>query len=209
MKVLLVNGSAHEKGSTNRALTEMCEEFKKQGIEASVFWIGKNPIPDSLTNSEGSPSGERKVAEFKELAKEAQGFVFGSPVYFANVNGQLLSFMNRVFYGSPKGLFEGKVAAGMTVARRAGVITAVDEINHYFFLKQMIMPTAFYWNQVYGATAADVEKDTEGLQNCRRLAQMMAYVLKLIECGKNNGIDFPEFSEKKAKTNFIRLDKAQ
>lgn len=68
----------------------------------------------------------------------------------------------------------------------------------------MIIPTAFYWNQVYGAVAKDVEQDKEGLQNLRRLAQNMTYILKLIELGKKNGIEFPSFDEKKERTNFIR-----
>lgn len=204
MKVILVNGSVHEHGCTDRAEQEIAKELEKNGIETISFWVGKNPIPDSLVQKEVSPEGEKKVKEFLALAKEAQGFVFGSPVYYANANGQLLSFMNRVFYGIPASIYAGKVAIGVTSARRAGVVAAVDQIQHYFSLKQMIVPTAFYWNQVYGNTPREVENDLEGLQNMRRLGQMMAYVLKLIECGKKNGIDFPEFQEKKVWTNFER-----
>ena len=162
MKVVLINGSVHEHGCTSRALEEMKIEFEKNGIEVISFWVGKDPIPDSLVNDKESPKGKQKIDEFMKLAEECDGFVFGGPV------------------------------------------STMDDINHYFYLKQMIIPTAFYWNQVYGAVAKDVEEDKEGLQNLRRLAQNMTYILKLIELGKKNGIEFPSFDEKKERTNFIR-----
>lgn len=204
MKVILVNGSVHENGSTNRALQEMKAQFEKEGIQAEIFWVGRDPIPDSLTNGEISPIREKKVEEFKKLSAETDGFVFGGPVYYANASGQLLSFMNRVFYGSKAGLYEGKVAVGLTVARRAGVVSAQDQINHYFALKQMIIPSSMYWNHAFGAIPTDLDKDEEGLQNLRKLASNMAYVLKIIEIGKRNGIEFPSLDETKKKTNFIR-----
>lgn len=204
MKVVLINGSVHEHGCTSRALEEMKIEFEKNGIEVISFCVGKDPIPDSLVNDKESPKGKQKIDEFMKLAEECDGFVFGGPVYFSNPSGQLMSFMNRVFYGSKPELFAGKVGVGITTARRAGVVSTMDDINHYFYLKQMIIPTAFYWNQVYGAVAKDVEEDKEGLQNLRRLAQNMTYILKLIELGKKNGIEFPSFDEKKERTNFIR-----
>ena len=42
------------------------------------------------------------VNEFLERAKEADGFIFGSPVYFAHPSGQLLSFLGRAFYSCAK-----------------------------------------------------------------------------------------------------------
>lgn len=204
MKVILVNGSVHEKGSTNRALEEMKGQFEMEGIETVMFWVGKNPIPDSLSNASEAPRGEEKTKEFLELARTADGFVFGGPVYYSNASGQLLSFMNRIFYGTDPKIYEGKVAVGITVARRAGTVPTQDQINHYFSLKQMIIPTSFYWNNVFGAIPTDLDQDREGLQNLRKLASNMSYVLKLIEMGKREGIEFPSLDEKKEKTNFIR-----
>ena len=60
-----------------------------------------------------------------------------------------------------------------------------------------------YWNQVHGAKPEDVRKDEEGLQIMRTLAQNMAWMLKLIELGKKNGLPHPE-REPFMRTNFIR-----
>ena len=48
MKVLLVNGSPHEFGSTNRALEEVKSSLSKNGIETEVFWIGNDAIRGCL-----------------------------------------------------------------------------------------------------------------------------------------------------------------
>ena len=44
MKVLLVNGSPHKNGSTNRALQEVEKTLQASGVETEIFWIGNEPI---------------------------------------------------------------------------------------------------------------------------------------------------------------------
>ena len=40
MKVILVNGSPHEKGCTYTALAEVASALEQEGIETDIFWIG-------------------------------------------------------------------------------------------------------------------------------------------------------------------------
>ena len=44
MKVLMINGSPREQGNTALALAEMRKVFEKEGIEAEVFNIGREPV---------------------------------------------------------------------------------------------------------------------------------------------------------------------
>ena len=44
MKVLLINGSPHERGCTYTALTEVEKALNENGIETEIFWIGNKPI---------------------------------------------------------------------------------------------------------------------------------------------------------------------
>ena len=44
MKVLLINGSPHKDGCTNRALNEVMETLEKNGIESELIWIGTDAI---------------------------------------------------------------------------------------------------------------------------------------------------------------------
>ena len=55
----------------------------------------------------------------------------------------------------------------------------------------------------HGNTPDEVKKDAEGMQIMRVLGNNMAWLLKCIEAGKNNGIQIPE-TEAKIMTNFIR-----
>ena len=62
--------------------------------------------------------------------------------------------------------------------------------------------SSFYWNMVHGNTPEEVKQDAEGLATMRQLGRNMAYFLKCIEAGKNEGIA-PE-EEPKIAFNFIR-----
>ena len=44
MKVLLINGSPHEKGCTYTALNEIKKTLEKNDIEAEIFHIGTAPV---------------------------------------------------------------------------------------------------------------------------------------------------------------------
>jgi len=212
MKVLLVNGSPNRNGCTNRALEEIKKTLEEEGIAAEIFWIGKKPIGGCI--SCGKCAELKKcvfddtVNEFMSLAAESDGFVFGSPVYYASSNGSLSAFMDRAFFSNMnaggKGAFYLKPAAAVASARRAGTITTLDQINKYFSISQMPVISSSYWNEVHGANAEDVEKDEEGLYTMRVLARNMAWFLKIKQAAADAGIPLPTREKGHPFTNFIR-----
>ena len=206
MKVILVNGSPKEKGCTYTALKEVEKQLNKNDIETEIFWIGNKPVSGCLSCGRCLKTGkcviDDKVNEFLEKVKEADGFVFGSPVHFAASSGMLSSFMDRVFYGRGK-LFANKVASAVVSCRRGGATAAVDEINKYFLMTNMPIVSSQYWNMVHGNTPEEVLKDEEGMQTMRTLGNNMAWLLKCIKEGEKAGISLPE-NEDVIKTNFIR-----
>lgn len=204
MKVLMVNGSPHEKGATYTALSEVSETLKNEGIETEIMWLGNQPMAGCIGC--GACASSKRcfrndiVNEFLEKTEEADGFIFGSPVHFAAASGALSSFMDRVFYGRN---FSPKPAAAVVSCRRGGASAAFDEINKYFTISSMPIVSANYWNQVHGNNPEEVKQDIEGMQTMRILGKNMAYLLKCIEAGKKAGIEAPEV-EKRTATNFIR-----
>lgn len=206
MKVILVNGSPKEKGCTYTALKEIEKQLNKNDIETEIFWIGNKPVSGCLGCGGCLKTGkcviDDKVNEFLGKAKEADGFIFGSPVHFAASSGMLSSFMDRVFYGRGK-LFANKVASAVVSCRRGGATAAVDEINKYFLMTNMPIVSSQYWNMVHGNTPEEVLKDEEGMQTMRTLGNNMAWLLKCIKAGKDVGINLPE-NEDVIRTNFIR-----
>ena len=67
----------------------------------------------------------------------------------------------------------------------------------------MILVSGRYWNMVHGRTPDDVRQDLEGMQNMRFLARNLAWTLKCLNLGKENGI-LPPIQEEVIMTNFIR-----
>lgn len=206
MKVILVNGSPHEKGCTYTALCEVAKTLNENGVETEIFHIGTDPIAGCIACGACAGTGEciysDCVGGFIEKAKEADGFVFGSPVYYSNMSGQLSSFMDRAFYCGSKHMAT-KPAAAVVSCRRGGASAAYEQINKYFSISCMPIVSSQYWNQVHGSKAEDVLKDEEGLQTMRTLGAHMAWLLKCIEAGKAAGIEKP-VREAPIKTNFIR-----
>jgi len=142
------------------------------------------------------------INEIIKKANAADGFVFGSPVYYAHPSGRLLSAMDRMFYAGGYA-FKKKPAAAVVSARRAGTTASLDVISKHFTINEMPVISSNYWNMVHGITPDDVLKDEEGCQIMRTLGRNMAWVLKCIESGRKNGINPPE-TEPKVHTNFIR-----
>lgn len=207
MKVLLVNGSPNEHGCTDAALNVVAKALQENGVETEIFWIGKKPIGGCMACRAcfklGKCVQDDIVNEFTAKAKEADGFIFGSPVHYAAMSGNLTAFMDRAFYSGGKDTYAHKPAAGILSARRAGTTAAFDQINKYFTINQMPIVSSRYWNMVHGSVAEDVIKDEEGVSCMRVLGNNMAYLLKCIQAAKAQGILPPE-NEPVVRTNFIR-----
>ena len=206
MKVLMLNGSSHINGTTMAALTEVGKALEEDGIEYEIFQIGGGPVADCLGCGQCTENGcifsDDAVNAFVAKAKEADGYIFGTPVYYAHPSGRIQSFLDRVFYSSGKH-FAHKPGASVAVARRGGTATTFYVLNKYFGITQMITVGSTYWNQVHGRNAEDAAKDLEGMQTMRNLGHNMAWVLKCLEAGKEKGL-VPPTADRSNQTNFIR-----
>lgn len=207
MKVILVNGSPHKEGCTFTALTVIAEQLEAAGVQTEIFWIGAQPISGcqgcgACVRNGGKCCFDDSVNVFLDMAREADGFIFGSPVHYAAASGALTSFMDRAFYGKT-GIFQFKPAAAIVSCRRGGATAAFDQLNKYFTISSMPVVSSKYWNGVHGTCPQEVLQDAEGLQVMRELGRNMAWLLKCIEAGRAAGVEAPE-KEVPIKTNFIR-----
>jgi multimeric flavodoxin WrbA len=208
MKILLVNGSPHENGCTCAALKEISKELAAQGIGSEIFWIGNDALAGCIgcghCRKEGAGRCFRddRVNDFIDIAGDADGFVFGTPVHWASASGAITSFMDRVFFAAG-GKLRGKPAACVASARRAGTTAALDQLNKYFYICGLPIVPSQYWAMVHGSSPEDVAKDLEGLQIMRSLAKNMAWMVKCFAAGRAAGVESPVL-EPVVRTNFIR-----
>ena len=206
MKVLMINGSPHKNGCTYTALKEVSDTLNAQGIETEFLHLGVKPVAGCIDCRSCKKTGkcfvDDQVNEVIEKLSQIDGIVVGSPVYYAAASGQVTSFLNRLFFAGG-GALKGKPGAAIVSCRRGGAAAAFDQLNKYFTINSMPAVSSQYWNQVHGNTPEEVKQDLEGLQTMRTLGNNMAWLLKCIELGKQNGVCFPE-EEERISTNFIR-----
>ena len=167
---------------------------------------GPAPIRDCIGCGQCTEHGciftDDAVNAFIEKARHADGFVFGTPVYYAHPSGRVLSFLDRVFYSAGH-VFAYKPGAAVASARRAGTTASLDALQKYFGISQMPTIGSTYWNMVHGNRPEEVALDAEGLQTMRNIGHNLAWMLKCLQAGKEAGLSLPK-TERGSRTNFIR-----
>lgn len=205
MKVLMLNGSPHQKGNTYTALHEMEKIFQQEGVEAEIVHVGNRDIRGCIGCRKCSEAGK---CVFDDLVNETapkfeacDGLVVGGPVYYASANATLVAFLTRLFYSTrfDKSM---KVGAAVVAARRGGLSASFDELNKFFTISGMPVASGQYWNSVHGQMPGEAEQDAEGLQGMRTLARNMVFLMRGVALAKEK-YGLPE-REPFIRTNFIR-----
>ncbi|MBE6282276.1 MAG: flavodoxin family protein [Bacteroides sp.] len=193
MKVLLINGSPRQKGNTATALAEVASQLSSEGIESEIVWIGNKPIRGCIACGQCAAQGLGRCVfdddicnRISEKFKEIDALIVGSPVYYGQPNGALLSIIQRALYSNGANI-SGKPAASIAVCRRGGATAVFETLNMPFQMMNMPIVTSQYWNIAYGRGAGEAAMDTEGLQTMRTLARNMAWLLKCTEGKKAPG----------------------
>ena len=183
MKVLLINGSPRKEGNTSIALKEVAQQLSKEGIDSEIVWIGNKPIRGCIACGQCKEQGLGKCVFDDDVCNQISGkfsevdaLIVGSPVYYGQPNGALLSIIQRAFFSNGMNI-SGKPAASIAVCRRGGATAVFEALNMPFQMMNMPIVTSQYWNIVYGRTPGDASLDTEGLQTMRTLARNMAWLL--------------------------------
>jgi len=208
MKVIAINGSPRANGNTYHAIQEVFKELEKGNIETEVIHIGRDKISGCMgcgkcykTKDDKCIITDDNLNIWIEKLKEADGIIFGSPVFYAGMNGTMKSFMDRLFYvAGANGLFRHKVGAAVVAVRRSGGIPTFNQLNIYMTYSEMVIATSNYWNVIHGTMPHDAEQDAEGNQIMQVLGKNMAWLLKTVSTSK---IEKPA-PVKKIMTNFVR-----
>lgn len=205
MKVLMLNGSPHQKGNTYIALHEMEKIFAKEGVETEIVQVGSQMIRGCIACGSCMEKGrcvfDDLVNETAPAFEACDGLVVASPVYYASANATLIAFLDRLFYSThfDKSM---KVGASVVAARRGGLSATFDELNKFFTISNMPVASSQYWNSIHGRAQGEASQDAEGLQTMRTLARNMTFLMKSIALGKEK-YGLPE-KEEVQRTSFIR-----
>ncbi len=206
MKVVAINGSHRPTSNTYQALQVVCKTLEEQGIETEILQIG----PDAIMGCTGC-LGCRKnadktcihrndpVNEHAEKIAQADGVIFGAPVYYAGVAGDMKCYMDRLFYSS-SAKFARKVTTGLVAVRRSGGVVAADQLLRYFHIAGMVITPSCYWNVIHGEQSGEVLSDSEGVDILKTVGLNMAWMIKTL---KESTVAPPELAPR-SKMNFVR-----
>lgn len=207
MKVLLINGSPRKKGNTFLALSEVAKTLEAQGIESEIVQVGTKAVRSCIACGQCQMKQLNRCVfdddvcnRISEKLDTADALIVGSPVYYGQPNGAVLSLIQRMFF-SAGAKVQNKPAAAVCVCRRGGATAAFETMNLPFQMMNMPIVTSQYWNIVYGREEGQAALDTEGMQTMRTLANNMAWLLKKIHA--DGQLDYPE-REPWAPMHFIR-----
>ena len=184
MKVLLINGSPRKNGNTFTALSEIAKTLQTEGIESEIVWIGNKPVRGCIACGTCKIKNDGRCVFDDDICNavsakfaEADGFVFGSPVYYGQPNGALLAIMQRAFFSNGANL-QNKPGAAVTICRRGGATAAFEALQMPMQMLNMPLATSQYWNIAYGREEGQSAQDTEGMQTMRTLAHNLAWILR-------------------------------
>ena len=187
MKVLMINGSPDMKGCISTALKEAARILNAEGIETEEVVIGNKVVRGCIACRSCKKTGkcvfDDLVNETAPKLAEADGIIVGTPVYFSNPNGTVLSFMQRLFFSCGLDLHM-KVVASVVSCRRGGNSATFEAVNQFFGITGMPTVPSSYWNDIHGNNGEEVLKDEEGMQTVRNLATNMAFMIKAIKAGQ-------------------------
>lgn len=196
MKVLLINGSPRKQGNTFVALSEAAKTLENNGIDTEIVHIGVKPVRGCIacaqckTKQLGRCVFDDDVCNrISEKLDDADALIIGSPVYYGQPNGSVLSLMQRMFFSAGEKV-QNKPAAAVCVCRRGGATAAFQTLNMPFQMMNMPVVSSQYWNIVYGREEGQAALDTEGMQTMRTMANNMAWMLKKIHADGTSG--YPE-----------------
>lgn len=189
MKVLLINGSPRQSGNTHLALTEAAKQLEKNGIATELMQIGASAIHGCIACNHCSNTGrcvfdDDLCNRAIDLMSQCDALIVGSPTYYGQPNGTVLSLIQRMSYAASE-VMQNKPAAAVAVCRRGGASAVYQTLLMPFQMLNMPVVTSQYWNIVYGRTEGEAALDAEGLQTMRAMADNMAFLLKRIHADGN------------------------
>lgn len=189
MKVLAINGSARVDGNTALMIKAVFEPLEQEGIETEMVQLAGQPLRGCLAcmkcweNQDGKCVIKNdSLNEIVEKMVAADAIILGSPTYFADITAEMKALIDRsgMVTRANGNLLQRKIGAGVVAVRRGGSMHALQSLQNYFLINEMIIPGSSYWNIGYGRNIGEVSEDEEGMQTMKKLGENMAWLLRKI-----------------------------
>ena len=190
MKVLGIVCSPRTHGNTEILVQASLAKAQEEGAEIELVTLAGKTISPCDACSSCRKTGKCHIKDdmqdiYTKLL-EADGIIFGTPVYFWNVTAQAKTLIDRTYVLMHTRSLRNKVAVAIVVARRTGAAHAFSAL-HDFFNIQMMVPAgvaAFTKEEeskrsnrmgeaaATGGGKGEVKQDTQGIAEVRALGEL-------------------------------------
>ncbi len=187
MRVIAVNGSARKNGNTALLIQTLFEPLKAEGLATELIQLSGAGLRGCTACMKCWEKRDGRcilandpVNDIMAKMQTAAGIVLGSPTYFADVSAEMKALIDRtgMVARANGGLFRRKVGAGVVSVRRGGAMHALQTLQNYLLINEMIIPGSSYWNIAFGRDIGEVSGDAEGLETMTVLGRNMAWLIK-------------------------------
>jgi len=181
MKVLGIVFSPRKKGNTEILVNEALTGAKECGAETELVAVRDYEINPCEGCMSCEKTGKCKINDDMQIMYnkllEADGVIFGAPVYFWNICGQAKIFIDRtVALSSPTLRLANKVGAIITVAMRTGASEAGSFFIKYCVHNHMTVTEAVDGLAIEKGSIVD---DERAMKASKELGKTVALTIKL------------------------------
>ncbi|MCK4863555.1 MAG: flavodoxin family protein [Dehalococcoidales bacterium] len=178
MKILGLSFSPRTQGNTEILLDEALSGARQEGAETELYSIAGKDIKPCDGCWGCRKAGECHIKDdMQELYTkmlEADGIIYGTPVYFYNMTGQGKTVIDRtIALGQPGRNLANKVGGVIAVAGSFGLVDAVKDLYFYMITRRML-PASFI--AAYAGGKGDVKNLEKCMKATRELGQEMAQI---------------------------------
>jgi len=178
MKILGLSCSPRKSGNTAILLEEALSGAQQEGAETELFSVsGKDIRPcDGCWTCFGT--GECHIKDDIQVLLlkmvEADGIIFGTPVYVYSMTGQAKTILDRMLaLSTPDKNLTNKVGGVVVVAGSLGIIDPVKDLYFQMVMSKMVPANLV---AVYATNKGEVRKMEQGMRAAYNLGREMVQI---------------------------------
>ena len=181
MKILGIVCSPRKDGNTEILVREALEAASEAGAETELILVADKDIAPCDGCGTCRKNGACNIKDDMQIIYEqlelADGVIFGTPVYFANVSAQAKAIMDRTYSFLAVRKLRGKVAAAIVAARRMGAAQVLSLLYSYFVVQRMIVAGGGIG---YGMEKGEVRQGVGGSPSLSALEEARAVGMSVV-----------------------------
>lgn len=179
MKILGISSSPRKSGNTVLMVEEILKGAEQEGAETELFSVsGKDLRPcDGCYSCIGKGVCHIKddMQKLHEKMIEADGIIFGVPVYYYSMNAHAKIIMDRTFsMNTPETTLTNKVGSVVSIAGSLGVLDILKGFYFFFAVRQML-PANFV--AAYATNKGDIQQREQGLKAAYGVGRQMVQLV--------------------------------